>query len=205
MLCSLMSSTNLPRPRSKRASSLRGRPWPTHFPFSAAVLTANLLPLAQGRLQTVDQLLHILFAQRLEQSSGDGSEAAKNLRFALPDDFGARARGCQVEARYERYVAAGHASLPFVLRALRAVCLGHFHFHVGGAFDVGNYYIHFHGEMSFVLYGHALKVREQRAELFGIGQKIVDLFGLARHFELSAKLNRHAPGSSCVRQPSRWL
>src|SRR5439155_22473471 len=78
----LMSSANLPRPRSRRFSSLRGRGLPTQFLLSVPELTcwssasyvlksrraaldgqpgaAVPMYLLKGCLQSVNQLLHIL-------------------------------------------------------------------------------------------------------------------------------------------------
>ncbi len=107
-----MSSANLPRPRNRRSSSLRGSEAPTQrlLPFffssatfsSASLLSARYSPpqtfrgqgrprhtsYRQCRLQSVDQFLNLFLAQRFEHAAGDGRQAAEDLRFTLPVHFG---------------------------------------------------------------------------------------------------------------------
>src|ERR1700674_4246117 len=107
-----MSSANLPRPRNRRSSSLRGSEAPTHGPlpfffssatfFSAPFLSATVFSasanisragapapheLCQRRLQTVYQFLNLFLAQRFEQATGNGRQAAEDLGFTLPIHF----------------------------------------------------------------------------------------------------------------------
>src|SRR5207244_13459568 len=101
-----MSSANLPRPRSRRFSSLRGRGLPTQFLLSVPELTCwssasyvlksrraaldgqpgAAVPtyLLKGCLQSVNQLLHALSTQRLEQPASDGRQPCEHRSFSLP-------------------------------------------------------------------------------------------------------------------------
>src|SRR6266550_2936651 len=55
----------------------------------------------QRRLQPINQLLHILFTQRLQQSARDRHKSSKNLRLALPEHFGSTVHRQQIESRLE--------------------------------------------------------------------------------------------------------
>src|ERR1035437_3107835 len=101
-----MSSANLPRPRNRRSSSLRGSaaptqpPLPFFFSLSATIFGASAnISRTEGRLsaphklserclQPVDQFLNLFLAQRFEQATGYGRQAAENLGFTLPVNFG---------------------------------------------------------------------------------------------------------------------
>src|ERR1039458_492390 len=101
---SLMSSANLPRPRNKRSSSLRGSaaptqpPLPFFFSLSATIFgaSANISrarapaphELSERCLQPVDQFLNLFPAQRFEQATGYRRQAAEDLGFTLPVHFG---------------------------------------------------------------------------------------------------------------------
>src|SRR5260370_17997087 len=50
----------------------------------ASLLNRPKLFLPKCRLQTVNQLLHIFFPERLEQPASNGPQTSQNLRFALP-------------------------------------------------------------------------------------------------------------------------
>src|SRR5262249_43838391 len=137
-----ISSMNLPRPRSRRPSSLRCSGWPTQrWPllgvraascvcclraaragwrfFGDFFLVAKfLLLLGQCLLQTINQLLHILSRQRLQQATGHRSQPAATLRIAAPAPLGSAAGFFQVESRNDVHVAPGHAAAALVLRAL---------------------------------------------------------------------------------------
>src|ERR1700687_6207630 len=107
-----MSSANLPRPRNRRSSSLRGSAAPTQgrLPFFSSSAMFSLTPffqaqilgalpnisrtggsapheLCQRSLQPVDHFLNLFLAQRFEQAAGDGGQAAEDLGFALPIHF----------------------------------------------------------------------------------------------------------------------
>src|SRR5580704_3317839 len=84
---SLMSSANLPRPRSNRFSSLRGSACPTQVfaPFLLIALTPVSSP--QRRLQAINQLLNLFLPQRLQQAASHGRKAPEDLRLTLPRHF----------------------------------------------------------------------------------------------------------------------
>src|SRR6266550_7795588 len=52
----------------------------------------------QRSLQPINQLLHILFTQRLQQSPSDRHKPSKDLRLPLPDDFGPAIHGREIES-----------------------------------------------------------------------------------------------------------
>src|SRR5579864_3958576 len=118
-----MSSANLPRPRSSRFSSLRGIGCPTHFLAPSFLIALTGFSSSQGRLQSINQFLHLFSPQRLQQAASHGGQTAEDLRFTLPSYFCAAVavERRQIKARGERDVASGHASLPFVLRPGRTL------------------------------------------------------------------------------------
>src|SRR6266852_6416600 len=163
-----MSSANLPRPRSRRFSSLRGSDPPTHGPLpfffssSATIFgaSANISrtgvsaphELCECRLQAVDQFLNLFPAQWFEQAPGYGRQATENLRFSLPVDFRPDSNRGQVKPSDDGDVSSGYRSLSFILSAARTIGLRQFHLHVCAAFDVGNAYVQLDGEMLGVLH-----------------------------------------------------
>src|SRR3989449_6831617 len=209
MLRNLMSSTNLPRPRRSRLSSFRGSPLPTQPPPLVAALKSlhskTVASLTKGCLQAVNQLLHILPSERLEQPTCNGCQTSENLRFALPRDLRATGCGRKIEACRQGHVSASDASLALILGAAGAIGFGKFHLHICRALDVGDADIHPHRKVAFILNVHALKIRQQRGELIWIGQEVVHFFRGARHFEVSTKLNRHGWCSSFSTRPLRSL
>src|SRR5450759_1410822 len=193
-----MSSANLPRPRNKRSSSLRGSAAPTQRPlpfffssatfFSATIFgaSANISrtkvsaphELCQRRLQPVYQFLDLFLAQRFEQATGYGRQAAEDLSFTLPIHFGSvRGRG-QVKSGDHGDVSSGDGSLSLILSAARPIGLRQFHLHVRAALDVRNAYVHLDGEMFGVLHCQTLKIREQRRKSIGVDEEVVNLLGL---------------------------
>src|SRR5262245_32204847 len=115
---SLRSSANLPCPRRRRLSSLRGIALPTQPAFCVVVLneTPREFSLECG-LQSVDQLLNIFLAERLEQSTGNGGELAKDLGLALPGHLSTGSLRCKIKASRHGDVSACHTALSFILRA----------------------------------------------------------------------------------------
>src|SRR6266852_1077582 len=162
-----MSSANLPRPRNRRSSSLRGSEAPTQGPlpffFSSSVTifsaSANISrtgvsaphELCQRRLQSVDQFLNLFLAQRFEQTTGDRCLPSENLGFSLPVHFccacGSIRGRCQVKPGNDRDVSSGDGSLSFILSAARAIRFRQFHLHVCAALDVGDAHVQLDGEM----------------------------------------------------------
>src|SRR6202040_861458 len=53
----------------------------------ASLFDAANIASTQRRLQTINQLLHILLSERLQQTACHGSQASENLRLALPGNF----------------------------------------------------------------------------------------------------------------------
>src|SRR5713226_81636 len=167
ILRSLMSSMNLPRPRRSRLSSFRASPLPTQPPplvpalksVQSSVSRPNL-SLTKCCLQAINQLLYILFSERLEQPARNGSQAPKNLCFALPGNPRTNTGGSKIETCCQGDVPARDAPLSLILGANRTVCFGKLHFYIRGALDVGDAYVHLHRKMTLILNVHALKVRQ---------------------------------------------
>src|SRR5437899_4933804 len=115
-----MSSANLPRPRSRRFSSLRGRGLPTQFLLSVPELTCwssasyvlksrraaldgqpgAAVPtyLLKGCLQSVVKFLKVLSTQRLEQPALNRSQPSKDLCYSLQRHFSSVVHRSQFES-----------------------------------------------------------------------------------------------------------
>src|SRR5580658_716675 len=219
-----MSSANLPRPRNRRSSSLRGRDAPTQLPppfffsfapFPSATIfaaSANISRtgvsaphgLSQRRLHAVYQFLNLFLAQWFEQSTGYGREAAEDLGLSLPSDFGSVCDRAQIEPSDYSDVPTSNCSLSFILRAVRPIGLRQFQLHVGAAFDVRNAHVHLECEMCGVQHRQILKIREQRCKSIGVGEEGIDLVGIFLDLELAGKLDRHFRLPSYSEPRVRW-
>src|SRR5204863_10052052 len=208
-----MSSANLPRPRSRRFSSLRGRGLPTQFLLSVPELTCwssasyvlksrraaldgqpgAAVPtyLLKGCLQSVDEFLHLLSTQRLEQPARNRSQPSKDLCFSLPSHFSSAVHRRQIESSRQRNISTCHTALTLILRTFRAIGFGELHFHFRRPLDVGNPDIHFDSKVCCILLRHPLKIRQQRSESLGIGEEVIHFFRRFFDLKLPTELDRH--------------
>ena len=189
-----MSSANLPRPRKRRSSSLRGSDAPTQGLLPFFFLSATIIappPTSRARapaplwlrqrcLQTVDQFLNLFLPQWFEQTARNRGQPSENLRFALPVHFCARSgavRACRARSNPATTVTLPPATAPcplYCARRGRSPSASSI-FTFGGTLDVGNAHIHLDGEMGLVLNRESLKLRQQRRKSIRVGQKVVNL------------------------------
>src|SRR5208282_6283329 len=98
-------------------------------------------------LQAIDQALHVLPGQGLEQAARERRELAKHLPRALPAHAGAFRYWFELEPRANLDVSAGHAALSGIARAPRTLRLFQLHLYRSRSADVRDAHFEADGEM----------------------------------------------------------
>src|SRR6266851_794283 len=196
-----MSSANLPRPRSRRFSSLRGSDLPTQpsawlFLVALTAWSSWSIRFSAGVPPAVRSILPSALSLECGYFSAARSPSISFCTFFLPSGSNSPPA---MDARPPKICAspcqATFVPAPAANRSKPAVSARQLHLHVGRSPDIGDANVHLHREMSCILPRHALEIGEQRSEFLRVSQEIVYLFRRAFSFKLAVKLDRHASDS----------